>query len=58
MKEHFNAISWRIFCKSLGEKVTDNDSEADVACIIRAIYVLIMTITSAFIVAGVIRHWN
>ncbi len=34
MKEHFNAISWRIFCKSLGEKVTDNDHEADVACFI------------------------
>ena len=58
MKKHLNAISWRIFCKSLGEKVTDNDHEADVACFIRAIYEIMMIITSAFIVAGVIKHWN
>lgn len=58
MKEHINAISWRIFCKSLGEKVTDNDHEADVACFIRAIYGLMMIVTSGFIVAGVIRHWT
>ena len=58
MKEHFNAISWRIFCKSLGEKVTDNDHESDIACLIRTIYGVMMIVTSVFIVAGVIKHWN
>lgn len=58
MRSYFSAISWRIFCKSLGSKVTDNDHEADVACFIRAIYGLMMIVTSLFIIAGVIKHWN
>ncbi len=48
---------WRVWCKSLGNKVSDNDREADVACILRTIYWFSMVITSIFIIAGVIRHF-
>lgn len=49
---------WRIWCKALGRKATDCDKEADRVAIIRTIVLVTYMITNAFIVAGVIRHWN
>jgi hypothetical protein len=48
---------WRLWAKSLGEKASENDHEADRVAIIRTIIVSCYVITNIFIVAGVIRHW-
>jgi hypothetical protein len=48
---------WRLWAKSLGEKASPDNSEADKVAIIRSCIVLIYIITNMFIVAGVIRHW-
>ena len=48
---------WRLWAKSLGEKASDSDEEADKIACIRTLVVLIYIITNFFIVAGVIRHW-
>lgn len=49
---------WRLWAKSLGEKVGDTDSEADKIAIIRTIVVGVNFLTCFFIIAGVLRHWN
>lgn len=49
---------WRLWAKALGEKATASDKESDVVAIIRTIILLVYMITNAFIVSGVIRHWN
>ena len=49
---------WRLWAKSLGEKASDNDCEADRVAAIRTVIILSYIITNCFIVAGVIRHWN
>ena len=49
---------WRLWAKSLGQKASDNDSEADIVARIRTLILLTYVITNCFIVAGVIRHWN
>jgi hypothetical protein len=49
---------WRLWAKSLGEKASPDDREADKIAIIRTAIVLIYVITNIFIVSGVIRHWN
>ena len=49
---------WRLWAKSLGEKASDNDCEADRVAVIRTVIILSYIITNCFIVAGVIRHWN
>ena len=48
---------WRLWAKSLGEKASNDDEEADLIAIIRTAIVLCYIITNIFIVAGVIRHW-
>ena len=48
---------WRLWAKSLGEKASEDDHEADRVAIIRTIIVLSYIVTNLFIVAGVIRHW-
>jgi hypothetical protein len=48
---------WRLWAKSLGEKASEDDHEADRVAIIRTIIVSCYVITNIFIVAGVIRHW-
>jgi hypothetical protein len=48
---------WRLWAKSLGEKASESDEEADKIACIRTLVVLIYIITNFFIVAGVIRHW-
>jgi hypothetical protein len=48
---------WRLWCKALGEKAGNNDSESDRIAIIRTAIVACYVITNFFIIAGVIRHW-
>lgn len=48
---------WRLWAKALGEKASEDDSEADKVAIIRTLIAACYIITNLFIVAGVIRHW-
>lgn len=49
---------WRLWCKALGEKATDNDRESDKVAIIRTVIFLSYMITNIAIVANATRHWN
>ena len=49
---------WRLWAKSLGEKASNCDKESDSVARIRTFIFATYLITNAFIVAGVIRHWN
>ena len=49
---------WRLWCYSLGEKASKCDKESDKVALIRTFIFATYLITNAFIVAGVIRHWN
>jgi hypothetical protein len=48
---------WRLWCKALGEKASNDNTEADRIAIIRTAIVACYVITNFFIIAGVIRHW-
>jgi len=50
--------AWRWWAKALGEKASKCDRESDKIAYIRTFIFLTYLITNAFIVAGVIRHWN
>jgi len=50
--------TWRWWAKALGEKASKCDKESDRIAFIRTGIFLTYLITNAFIVAGVIRHWN
>lgn len=49
---------WRWWAKALGQKASHKDHEADKIAIIRTLIFTTYLLTNAFIVAGVIRHWN
>lgn len=49
---------WRLIAKSLGEKASKCDKEADKVAFIRLAITLQILVTNFFIVFGVIRHWN
>lgn len=49
---------WRLWAKSLGEKASENNKEADLVAGIRTVIFLSYLLTNLFIVSGVIRHWN
>jgi hypothetical protein len=49
---------WRLWAKALGEKAGATKQEADRVAMIRTLIVTSYLITNAFIIAGVIRHWN
>ena len=49
---------WKWFAMALGEKASKCDKESDIVARIRTCIFLTYLITNAFIVAGVIRHWN
>jgi hypothetical protein len=49
---------WRLWAKALGEKASENNTEADRIAIIRSVIVISYFITNMFIIAGVIKHWN
>jgi hypothetical protein len=46
---------WRLWCKSLGEKVGKNNKEADKVAIVRSIIFLTYLVTNCFIIYGVTR---
>jgi hypothetical protein len=50
--------AWRWWSKALGEKASKCDKESDKIAIIRSFIFATYLITNAFIVAGVVRHWN
>ena len=47
---------WRLWAKSLGEKVGSN-KDADSVAILRSIVVLVNFFTCFVIISGVIHHW-
>ena len=48
---------WRIWAKSLGEKVGESNKQADAVAIIRTFWWLLHVTTCGFIIANAIRHW-
>jgi len=48
---------WRLWAKSLGEKVGVTDKEANTIAVMRSIIVWMNFITCFFIIAGVIHNW-
>ena len=57
-KREKNKSLWRLWCKALGQKASDNDKESDVVAIIRTFIFLTYLITNVAIVANAVRHWN
>ena len=51
-------VMWRLWAKALGQKASKKDSEADQVAWVRTFIFATYLITNAFIMAGVIRHWN
>ena len=51
-------ISWRLWCKALGQKASNCDKESDKVAIIRTLIFLSYMITNIAIVANAVRHWN
>jgi len=49
---------WRLLAKSLGEKASKDNTEADRVALIRLMMFLSIFITNCFIVANAVRHWN
>jgi hypothetical protein len=49
---------WRWWAKALGEKASKCDKESDKIALIRTFIFVTYLVTNAFIVAGVVRHWN
>ncbi len=48
---------WRIWAKSLGEKIGETDEEADRVAIVRTVILMVYIITNLIIIANIIRHW-
>lgn len=49
---------WRILAKATGNKSSMNEKEADIIALVRIIVIFSYITTNAFIIAGVIRHWQ
>jgi len=49
---------WRIWCKALGNKASNCNTESDWVAILRTLIFVTYFMTNVFIVSGVIRHWN
>jgi hypothetical protein len=49
---------WRLWAKALGEKASKCNKESDKIALIRTFIFVSYLITNAFIIAGVVRHWN
>lgn len=50
--------AWKTWAKALGEKASPKKKEADTVAFIRTLIFLSYLTTNAFIIAGVVRHWN
>ena len=57
MKEKRKTL-WRWWAKALGEKASSDDRESDTIAIIRTCIFVSYLVTNAFIVSGVVRHWD
>ena len=57
-KREKNKSLWRLWCKALGQKASDNDKESDIVAMIRTFVLLTYLITNIAIVANAVRHWN
>jgi len=51
-------MMWRLWAKALGQKASECDKESDKVAVIRTLIFATYLVTNAFIVAGVMRHWN
>jgi hypothetical protein len=49
---------WRLWARSLGTKEGKNEKEADMVALVRTAILFSYMLTNAFIVAGVVRHWD
>lgn len=49
--------AWRIWCRTMGSKISEDDREADIAAVIRTFWWMVNIITCFFIIANTIRHW-
>jgi hypothetical protein len=54
----FLQTMWILWAKALGEKAHKKNQIADQVALIRTFIFISYLITNAFIIAGVIRHWN
>lgn len=48
---------WTLWAKSLGDKSSELDREADIVAIMRTFIVLINIVTCIFIVFNILRKW-
>jgi len=48
---------WRVWAKTLGNKISDDDKESDVSAIIRTIWITIQVVTCITIIANAIHQW-
>ena len=48
---------WRVWCKTMGEKISTSSTESDAAAVIRTFWWLVHITTCGFIIANTIRHW-
>ena len=51
---------WRLWCKALGEKASDNNGESDAVAFIRTLIILQAVITNLFISFNIIYrlYWD
>ena len=52
------SLVWSLWAKALGEKASNKKKDADTVALIRTVIFLSYLVTNAFIIAGVVRHWN
>jgi len=48
---------WNVWCRTMGDRISDDNRECDAAAIIRTFFWLVNMITCGFIIANVVRHW-
>lgn len=58
MRQKKRHVALKLWAKALGEKASPQKTEADIVALIRTTIFLSYLVTNAFIIAGVIRHWN
>lgn len=49
---------WSLWAKALGEKASHKKRDADAVALLRTLIFLSYLTTNAFIIAGVLRHWD
>ena len=49
---------WNIWAKTMGNKISDNDYESDIAAIIRSVFFILNVITCIFIILSNGKNLN